>query len=58
MNEVIFEFIRQGIYMKVSAIHIDSKIEAVVVVPANISEVQMKTNALNKLKYLIAKEKE
>ena len=49
MSEILFEFFRQGAYVKVTAI------EASVVVPAGLSEDQMKFQALNKLKYVLRK---
>ena len=55
MAEILFEFIRQGAYMKVTAIEPKTKTEAVVVVPASLSEEQMKFQVLNKLYYILKK---
>lgn len=55
MSQVLFEFYRQGQFVKVAAIDVETKIEAVVIVPATLSEAQMKTQALRKLQYLINK---
>jgi len=55
MSEVYFEFVKNGIYMKVSAIDAQRNIEAVVVLPSNTTIPLMKKHALNKLKYLISK---
>ena len=52
MSEILFEFFRQGAYVKVTAIEPETAIEASVVVPA---EDQMKFQALNKLKYVLRK---
>ncbi|MCX4348190.1 MAG: hypothetical protein OSJ76_00205 [Alphaproteobacteria bacterium] len=55
MAEILFEFIRQGSYVKVTAIEPETKVEAAVVVPASLSEDEMKFQALNKLRYLLRK---
>jgi hypothetical protein len=55
MSEVYFEFIKQGNFMKVSAIDAKRNIEAVVILPANTTIPLMKRQALTKLKYLISK---
>lgn len=55
MAEILFEFIRQGSYVKVTAIESETKVEAAVVVPASLSEDEMKFQALNKLRYLLRK---
>ena len=55
MAEILFEFIRQGSYVKVTAIEPETKVEAAVVVPASLSEDEMKFQALNKLKYVLRK---
>lgn len=55
MSEVFFEFTRLGQIVKVCAIDVETKIEAVVMVPASLSEMQMKDHALRKLQYLIDK---
>ncbi|MBE6447800.1 MAG: hypothetical protein E7018_00670 [Alphaproteobacteria bacterium] len=58
MSEVLFEFIRQGAYVKVTAIEPETKIEASVVVPANLSQEQMQLQALQKLNYVLRKKAE
>ncbi len=58
MSEVLFEFIRQGAYVKVTAIEPETKIEASVVVPANLSKEQMQLQALQKLNYVLRKKAE
>ena len=55
MAEILFEFIRQGSYVKVTASEPETKVEAAVVVPASLSEDEMKFQALNKLRYLLRK---
>lgn len=58
MSEVLFEYIRQGAYVKVTAIEPETKIEASVVVPANLSQEQMQLQALQKLNYVLRKKAE
>lgn len=58
MTEVLFEYVRQGTSIKVTAIETNTGIEAVVVVPANLSESQMQTKALEKLRYIMQKKME
>lgn len=55
MSEILFEYIRQGAYVKVTAIEPETRIEATVVVPATLSKEQMQQQALQKLKYLLSK---
>lgn len=55
MAEVLFEFVRQGNYVKATAIEPETGTEAAVVVPASLSEDEMKFQALNKLLYLLRK---
>lgn len=55
MSEILFEFIRSGSCMKVTAIEPETQTEATVVVPVSLTEEQMKFQALNKLKYLLKK---
>ena len=55
MSEILFEFLRQGNFVRVSAIEPKTRLEAVVIVPASLDENQMKIQALNKLKYLLQK---
>ena len=55
MAEVLFEYVRQGTSVKVTAIETETGIEAVVIVPANLSESQMQARALQKLRYIMQK---
>ncbi|MBR2922196.1 MAG: hypothetical protein IKC10_02615 [Alphaproteobacteria bacterium] len=55
MSEVLFEYVRQGTSVKVTAIETETGIEAVVIVPANLSENQMQAKALQKLRYIMQK---
>lgn len=55
MAEVLFEYVRNGSYVKVTAIETETKTEASVVVPANLSQEQMQIQALNKLRYVLRK---
>ncbi len=55
MAEVLFEYIKQGSSVKVTAIETKTGIEAVVIVPANLSENQMQLKALQKLRYIMQK---
>ncbi|MBQ9731571.1 MAG: hypothetical protein IJV97_00585 [Alphaproteobacteria bacterium] len=58
MSEILFEYIRQGVYVKVTAIEPDTKTEVSVVVPANLSQEQMNLQALQKLNYVLRKKSE
>ena len=58
MAEILFEYIRQGNYVKVTAIEPETKIEASVVVPTNLSQEQMNLQALQKLNYILRKKAE
>ena len=58
MSEILFEFIRQGQYVKVTAIEPETRIEASVVVPANLSQDQMRLQALKRLNYVLRKKAE
>ena len=55
MAEVLFEYVRQGGTVKVTAIETETGIEAVIIVPANLSENQMQMKALQKLRYIMQK---
>lgn len=55
MAEILFEYIRNGAYVKVTAIEPQTKTEASVVVPASLSQEQMQLQALNKLRYVLKK---
>lgn len=56
MSEVLFEYIRQGNCVKVTAIETETQIEASVVVPTRLSEEQMQIQALRRLKYVMEKQ--
>lgn len=58
MAEILFEYIRNGAYVKVTAIEPQTKTEASVVVPASLSQEQMQIQALNKLRYVLKKQEE
>ncbi len=58
MSEILFEYIRQGAYVKVTAIEPETKIEASVVVPSGLSREQMNLQALQKLNYVLKKKAE
>lgn len=55
MTEILFEFVRNGNVVKVTAIEPESKIEVAVVVPASLSEEQMKIQALRRLNFVLKK---
>ena len=58
MAEVLFEFVRQGNFVKVTAIESETRIEASVIVPLSLSQQQMQIQALQKLKYVLQKQAE
>ena len=58
MAEVLFEYIRQGALVKVTALEPETGVEAVVVVPAGLSEKEMQTRAMQKLLYILKKREE
>jgi len=58
LDEVIFEFLQHGNAVKVTAIDPDSLVEVSIVGPANAGRAALKTAALNKLKYVLAKRAE
>lgn len=58
MAEILFEYIRNGAYVKVTALEPQTKTEASVVVPASLSQEQMQIQALNKLRYVLKKQEE
>ena len=55
MTEILFEYVRQGAYVKVTAIEPETKTEVCVVVPAGLSEQQMQIQAMKKLQYVLKK---
>lgn len=58
MSEILFEYVRQGQYIKVSAIEPETQTEVCVVVPAGLSEKEMQIQALKKLQYVLKKKEE
>ena len=58
MTEILFEYIRHGNSVKVTAIETQTGTEAVVIVPENLSEAQMQMKALQKLRYIMQKKAE
>jgi hypothetical protein len=58
MSEVLFEYMRSGTSIKVTAIEPNTGVEAVVVVPAGLSEQQMQARAMQKLLYILKKKEE
>ncbi len=58
MAEVLFEYVRQGAYVKVTALEPETGIEASVVVPTSLSQEQMNLQALKKLNYVLRKQAE
>lgn len=55
MSEILFEYVRNGAFVKVTAIEPETRTEASVVVPANLPQEQMQIQALNKLRYILKK---
>jgi hypothetical protein len=55
LSEVIFEFLRHGNTVKVTAIDPETLIEVSIVGPAGAGEANLKAAAIKKLKYMIAK---
>lgn len=55
MSEVLFEYMRVGNNVKVTAIESSTKVEVSVIVPASLSEEQMQIQALQKLCYVLRK---
>lgn len=58
MSEILFEYVRVGNSVKVTALEPETRVEASVVVPASLNEDQMKMHALNRLKYVLKKKEE
>ncbi len=56
-NDFLIEFVRIGNSVKVSAIDPATGVEASIVAPANLSEAQLSSNAIAKLRYVLAKKK-
>ena len=51
----MFEFVRNGNVVKVTAIEPETRAEAAVVVPIGLSEDEMKLQAMRKLNYVLKK---
>ena len=56
-DEVLFEIIRKGNAMQVSAVHVATNTEVSVMGPAAASPMALQEAALRKLKYVLAKKK-
>jgi hypothetical protein len=54
-REVIFEFVQHGTSVKVTAMDPETLTEVSIVGPASAGQAALKANALNKLKYVLAK---
>ena len=54
-GEVIFEFIQHGTSVKVTAMDPETLVEVSIVGPASAGQSVLRANALNKLKYVLAK---
>lgn len=54
-REILFEFVRMGAYMKVSAIDTLSNTEVSIVGPPSAGETMLKATVLKKLEYVIEK---
>lgn len=55
MAEILFEFVRNGNVIKVTAIEPETQVEAAVVVPVSLSEEEMKLQAMKRLNYVLKK---
>ncbi|MGE3302242.1 MAG: serine hydroxymethyltransferase [Hyphomonadaceae bacterium] len=55
-REVLFEFLRQGAYMRVAAVDAATGVEAVVLGPANAARSDLEALALRKLERALARE--
>ncbi len=56
-DEVLFEFIRLGNAVKVTAFHVPSLTEISIVGPRNASQAHLKMAALMRLQYVLAKQR-
>ena len=54
-REVIFEFVQHGTSVKVTAMDPETLVEVSIVGPASAGQAVLKANALNKLKYVLAR---
>lgn len=55
--EIIFEFVKLGSYVKVSAVDVNTGTEAVVTVPEQLSQKEMEEFAMKRLKMILKKNK-
>jgi hypothetical protein len=55
MSEVLFEYMRSGTSIKVTAIEPETGVEAIIIVPVGLSEQQMQAKAMQKLLYVLKK---
>ena len=53
MSEILFEFVKQGNAIRVTAIDSTTMTEAVTIAPLNMSKEQMQQLALEKLNYVL-----
>lgn len=53
----IIEYIQLGSYMKVSAVDEETGVEAVTILPLNLSQSEMAEAAIRKLKYVMEKKR-
>ncbi len=53
MSEILFEFVKQGNAIRVTAIDSATMTEAVTIAPLNMSKEQMQQLALEKLNYVL-----
>lgn len=53
-DEVLFEFVRIGVQMRVAAVHANTGIEVVIITPLNAPQSYMKQLALAKLRKKMA----
>lgn len=54
-QEVIFEFLPMGNFVKVTAMDVETRVEVSTITPANLNQSQQEQAALNKLKYVLNK---
>ncbi len=57
MHEILFEFIRQGKHVKVSAIDPETLTEAIIIGDVRQNRSLLKSIAIKKLRYIISKPK-
>lgn len=57
-RDVIFEFISQGAFTRVSAVDVASGVEAIAVCPSNAARSDMETLALRKLERLLSQQQQ